>query len=85
VKQNENIVHGFKASGVQAGLKKVKALDLALIFSERESVAAGVFTTNRVQAAPIQVNRSRWGSKPNRGSISFSSLIRLRALKLPLI
>jgi glutamate N-acetyltransferase/amino-acid N-acetyltransferase len=53
VKQNENIVHGFKASGVQAGLKKVKALDLALIFSERESVAAGVFTTNRVVAAPV--------------------------------
>ena len=47
------VVPGFKASAVAAGLKKDKGLDLALIFSENEAVAAGVFTTNRVKAAPV--------------------------------
>jgi len=32
-------VQGFKASAVSAGLKKDKALDLALIFSEKVSAA----------------------------------------------
>lgn len=47
------VVPGFKASAVAAGLKKDKGLDLALIFSEKEAAAAGVFTTNRVKAAPV--------------------------------
>ena len=46
-------VQGFKASAVAAGLKKDNALDLALIFSEKEATAAGVFTTNKVKAAPV--------------------------------
>ncbi len=49
----ESMIQGFKASVVAAGLKKNDAPDLALIFSERESTAAGVFTTNRVKAAPV--------------------------------
>ncbi|MDB4443916.1 bifunctional glutamate N-acetyltransferase/amino-acid acetyltransferase ArgJ [bacterium] len=49
----KNTVPGFKGSAVAAGLKKDGALDLALIVSEREAVAAGVFTTNRVTAAPV--------------------------------
>lgn len=47
------IVKGFKASAVAAGIKKVGGPDLALIFSEREASAAGVFTTNKVKAAPV--------------------------------
>lgn len=46
-------VQGFKASSIAAGLKKNKAADMALIYSETEAVAAGVFTTNRVKAAPV--------------------------------
>jgi glutamate N-acetyltransferase/amino-acid N-acetyltransferase len=46
-------VQGFKASAVAAGLKKNKTIDLALIYSEKEAVAAGVFTTNKVKAAPV--------------------------------
>jgi len=46
-------IKGFKASAVAAGLKKGGELDLALIFSESESIAAGVFTTNKVKAAPV--------------------------------
>jgi glutamate N-acetyltransferase/amino-acid N-acetyltransferase len=40
---------------VAAGLKKDKGLDMALIYSEREAAAAGVFTTNKVKAAPVLV------------------------------
>lgn len=47
---------GFRAAGVACGLKP-EGRDLALIASDRPAAAAGVFTTNRVQAAPIQVNR----------------------------
>jgi glutamate N-acetyltransferase/amino-acid N-acetyltransferase len=49
------IVPGFQASAVAAGLKKNKDLDLALIFSDTDAVAAGVFTTNKVKAAPVLV------------------------------
>ena len=38
------------------GLKKTK-LDLAVIASEVPAAAAGVFTTNLVQAAPVKVTR----------------------------
>ncbi len=55
--QSEHMVQGFKASAVKAGLKKDKGLDLALIFSERETAVAGVFTTNKVVAAPVILTR----------------------------
>lgn len=51
------MIQGFKASAVRAGLKKNNGLDLALIYSEKEAAAAGVFTTNRVKAAPILLTR----------------------------
>ena len=47
---------GFRAAGVASGLKP-SGKDLALIASNRPGAAAGVFTTNQVQAAPIHVNR----------------------------
>jgi glutamate N-acetyltransferase/amino-acid N-acetyltransferase len=50
---------GFRAAAVAAGIKKTRdALDLALIFSEAPATtAAGLFTTNRVAAAPVLVSR----------------------------
>lgn len=51
------LVKGFKASVIEAGIKKRGGLDLALIFSEREASAAGVFTGNKVKAAPILVSQ----------------------------
>ncbi len=45
---------GFLCSGLRAGIKK-KGRDLALIYSELPSVAAGVFTSNRVKAAPVKL------------------------------
>ncbi len=48
-------VPGFRAAGVACGLKRSGALDLALIASEAPCRAAGVFTTNRVKAAPVLI------------------------------
>jgi glutamate N-acetyltransferase/amino-acid N-acetyltransferase len=46
---------GFRAVGVAAGLKSAGALDLALVVNDGpECEAAGVFTTNRVKAAPVR-------------------------------
>ena len=50
---------GFMASGVSAGIKRSRKPDLALVFSERPVTAAGIFTTNRLQAAPVQISRRR--------------------------
>jgi len=52
-----DIAPGFRAAAVACGLKPSGALDLALISSEGPCAAAGVFTTNRVQAAPVLYDR----------------------------
>lgn len=48
---------GFAAAGIACGLKKNSTPDLALVFSESPAVAAGVFTTNKVKAAPVIVSQ----------------------------
>ncbi len=58
-KDNNYSVPGFLASSVSAGLKKRGELDLSLIFSRKEAVAAGVFTTNKVKAAPVLLSQKR--------------------------
>jgi glutamate N-acetyltransferase/amino-acid N-acetyltransferase len=46
---------GFRAAGVSAGLKAGDARDVALVVNDGPSrAAAGVFTRNRVKAAPVQ-------------------------------
>jgi len=52
---------GFKASGVACGLKKTGALDLAMIASDADCATAGVFTTNRVKAAPVLYDQELLG------------------------
>ncbi len=47
----------FEAAGVACGLKPNGALDLALVAASRPCVAAGVFTTNLFQAAPVIYDR----------------------------
>jgi len=47
---------GFRAAAVAAGVK-AEGRDLALLAADRECAAAAVFTTNRVQAAPVLVSR----------------------------
>ncbi|MCA9089814.1 MAG: bifunctional glutamate N-acetyltransferase/amino-acid acetyltransferase ArgJ [Planctomycetaceae bacterium] len=51
---------GFSAAGVSCGIKvAADSLDLSLFVSDRDCIAAGVFTTNRVVGAPVIVSRSR--------------------------
>ncbi|MGK7955500.1 MAG: bifunctional ornithine acetyltransferase/N-acetylglutamate synthase [Crocosphaera sp.] len=54
---------GFKASGIAAGLKPSKKPDLALIVSEVEAIAAGVFTTSQVRAACVDYCRQKLQKK----------------------
>lgn len=53
------IVTGFQAAGLAAGIKKHGGLDLALIVADNPAQAAGVFTKNRVKAAPVLLSRRR--------------------------
>ena len=48
---------GFRCAATACGLKKSGGLDMALVWSERHCTAAGVFTTNRVKAAPVVLDR----------------------------
>lgn len=52
-------VPGFRAAGIAAGIKKKNQKDLALVYSEVPAVAAGVFTANRVKAAPVLLSMER--------------------------
>ena len=52
---------GFKAAGVRCGIKQ-QGPDLAIICSERDCFAAGVFTTNAFKAASVILNRERLSS-----------------------
>jgi len=56
---NKIVVPGFLASGIHSGIKKDKAKDIALIYSETEAAAAAVFTQNRVKAAPVLLSMER--------------------------
>jgi glutamate N-acetyltransferase/amino-acid N-acetyltransferase len=52
-----NLPEGYTASGIACGLKPSGNLDLGMLVSDRPATAAAVFTTNRVQAAPVQLTR----------------------------
>ena len=48
---------GYSAWGLASGIKQKGLADLALVYSEFPAKAAGVFTTNKVKAAPVIVSR----------------------------
>jgi glutamate N-acetyltransferase / amino-acid N-acetyltransferase len=49
---------GFQAGSVHSGIKAAaSALDLTVVAAESAASAAGIFTTNLAQAAPVQVSR----------------------------
>jgi glutamate N-acetyltransferase/amino-acid N-acetyltransferase len=50
---------GFRFAAVEAAIKKPGRLDLALIFSDLPAQVAAVYTTNKVQAAPVIISRKR--------------------------
>jgi glutamate N-acetyltransferase/amino-acid N-acetyltransferase len=66
-----HIATGFRFAGVHSGLRASEPgrLDLALVVSDRPAAAAGVFTQNRVCAAPVHVCRERLPSEGMRGIV----------------
>ncbi|HQI17025.1 MAG TPA: bifunctional ornithine acetyltransferase/N-acetylglutamate synthase, partial [Bacillota bacterium] len=62
----------FKASGVSCGIKKNGNKDLCVIYSEKDSVAAAVFTTNKVKAAPVILDMKHIQSKSIRAVVANS-------------
>lgn len=64
------LAQGYRFAGVHCGLRPdPNRLDLALIVSDRPAAAAGVFTQNRVCAAPVQVSRERLPRSDARGVV----------------
>jgi glutamate N-acetyltransferase/amino-acid N-acetyltransferase len=49
---------GFRASGIACGLKESGKADLALVVSDVPASVAGMFTQNRVVAAPVTLSRT---------------------------
>ncbi|MGA1264724.1 MAG: bifunctional ornithine acetyltransferase/N-acetylglutamate synthase [Prochlorothrix sp.] len=60
---------GYRAAGITAGLKPSGLPDLALIVSETDAIAAGVFTLSQVRAACVDYCRQRLQAKPNARAI----------------
>jgi glutamate N-acetyltransferase/amino-acid N-acetyltransferase len=52
-------IKGFSFSAVEAGIRYANRLDLGLIYSDSPCVTAGLFTTNQVKAAPVQIDKER--------------------------
>ncbi len=60
---------GFLFSTAEAAIKKTGRKDLALIYSEVEAQMAGMFTTNKVKAAPVKLDMRRIKSGKGRAII----------------
>jgi len=54
---------GFLAGAVKAGIKSQEELDLAILCSEKPCVAAGVFTTTAIKAAPVILSQKHLKNK----------------------
>ena len=63
---------GFRAAGVCCGLKQ-GSLDLALLLSDRPATVGGVFTQNKIQAAPVIYSRRICSSGVARAIVANSS------------
>lgn len=66
-------VPGLRGAAVKTGVKPSGAHDLALIVADEPMTAAGVFTTNRVVAAPVEVSRATLATNPMVRSIVINS------------
>ncbi len=67
-KSIERLPQGFSFGGVRCGIKQdVEALDLSLIRSDDDVVAAGVYTRNLIVAAPVEWDRRITPSRSVRG------------------
>lgn len=55
---------GFAAAAVQAQIKYKNRTDMAMVYSKEPCVAAGVFTSNVVKAAPVQWDKEKVAEAP---------------------
>ncbi len=71
IKDNKKIYvpSGYQFSVAAAGIKYKDRPDMALIYSEREAVVAGTFTSNRVKAAPVVLDIKRVRSGTGRAIV----------------
>ena len=65
---------GYQAAGIRTGVKESGGRDLALVYSTRPANAAAVYTTNKVQGAPITVDREHLADGRARGVILNSGI-----------
>jgi glutamate N-acetyltransferase/amino-acid N-acetyltransferase len=63
-----NLPLGYRYAATYAGIRNTEQNDLALIVAETPAQAAAVFTTNRVEAAPVRLARKHL--KLSRGTVS---------------
>jgi len=70
----DHCVNGFRVAGIAAGIKPNGKRDLGLIFSDMPANAAGVFTRNQIQAAPVVLDRHRISSGVNQAVIVNSGI-----------
>ncbi len=64
------IPSGYRFAGIVSGLRQEpNRRDLALIISDRPAACAGIFTQNRVAAAPVQICRDRLPRSDARGVV----------------
>src|SRR5579871_1437298 len=65
-----HLAKGFRYAGLHCGIRPdPNSRDLALIVSDVPAAAAGVFTQNRVRAAPVRVCQERLPSEDVRGLV----------------
>src|SRR6516225_47388 len=64
------IATGYRFAAVHSGIRPdPNRLDLAVVLSDVPAACAGVFTQNRVAAAPVQVCRERLPAADARGVV----------------
>ncbi len=65
-----HLARGFRFAGIHSGLRpEPERRDLALVLSDVPAAAAGVFTQNRVRAAPVRVCEERLPRDDARGIV----------------
>lgn len=52
-------VKGYRFSSIKCGIRYTNKIDYSIIVSETMSNASGVFTTNKISAAPVKICRER--------------------------
>lgn len=64
---------GFKAAGVNVGIKNNIKKDMAMIVSDKPCTVAGTFTTNKVKAAPVLWDKRIVEQSPNAQAVVCNS------------